>query len=199
MADNDVGEMFLNFVSQDSIQALCGVDLTKYFPDGTPPGMKVLWERWTRCAMGLRPSPHQACQGMMWAMEIIFGDWNDEMNVFRFDEVVLNLPGKGICNPRRPWVCKARKSVAIVCDVHTCVNDMRPTGPLELECWEASQRVSSVLASLGLQDVARKRRQAMLQAGAWKGLVTAKVARYEMGIRGGSLPEPVNKECRGYG
>jgi hypothetical protein len=34
MADNDVGEMFLNFVLHESIQALCGVDLTKYFPEG---------------------------------------------------------------------------------------------------------------------------------------------------------------------
>jgi hypothetical protein len=32
MADNDVGEMFLNFVLHESVQALCGVDLTKYFP-----------------------------------------------------------------------------------------------------------------------------------------------------------------------
>jgi hypothetical protein len=31
MADNDVGEMFLNFVLHESVQALCGVDLTKYF------------------------------------------------------------------------------------------------------------------------------------------------------------------------
>jgi hypothetical protein len=29
--------------------------------------------------------------------------------------------------------------------------------------------------------------------------VATKVARQEMGIRGGSLPEPVDKECRGYG
>jgi hypothetical protein len=80
MADNDVGEMFLNFVSHESVQALCGVDLTKYFPDKVPEGTLVLWERWTRCAMGLSPSPCQACQGMMWAAEIIFGDRNDPDN-----------------------------------------------------------------------------------------------------------------------
>jgi hypothetical protein len=108
MADNDVGEMFLNFVLHESIQALCGVDLTKYFPEGIPDGTKVLWERWTRCAMGLRSSPYQACQGMMWAMEIIFADRDDAANVFRFARVRLNLPGHHDYNPKRPWVCKER-------------------------------------------------------------------------------------------
>jgi hypothetical protein len=45
MADNDVGEMFLNFVLHESIQALCGVDLSKYLPEEIPSGTKVLWER----------------------------------------------------------------------------------------------------------------------------------------------------------
>jgi hypothetical protein len=45
MADNDVGEMFVNFVFHKSVQSLCGVDLTKYFPEGIPAGTKVLWER----------------------------------------------------------------------------------------------------------------------------------------------------------
>jgi hypothetical protein len=44
MADNDVGEMFLNFFLHESVQALCGVDLTRYFPDGVPTGTSVLWE-----------------------------------------------------------------------------------------------------------------------------------------------------------
>jgi hypothetical protein len=100
MADNDVGEMFLNFVLHKSIQELCGVDLTKYFPEGTPADTKVLWERWTRCAMGLRSSPCQACQGMMWALEIIFGDRNDAKNIFRFTRVRLNLPGHYDYNPK---------------------------------------------------------------------------------------------------
>jgi hypothetical protein len=171
MADNDVGEMFLNFVLHESVQALCGVDLTKYFPDGIPPGTKVLWERWTRCAMGLRPSPYQACQGMMWALEIIFADRNDVHNVFRFERVRLNLPGKTDYNPRRPWVYKERSDGSIANDVHAYVDDLRATGVSESECWEASQRVSSVLASLGIQDAARKRRAPKLNAGAWKGSV----------------------------
>ena len=38
MADNDVGEMFLNFILHESVEALCGVDLTKCFPEGIPDG-----------------------------------------------------------------------------------------------------------------------------------------------------------------
>jgi hypothetical protein len=84
MADNDVGEMFLNFILHESVQALCGVDLTLYFPDGVPDGTSVLWERWTRCDMGLRPSPYQVCQGMMWSLEAsYFWRPNDAANICR--------------------------------------------------------------------------------------------------------------------
>jgi hypothetical protein len=165
MADNHVGEMFLNFVLHKSIQALCGVDLTKYFPEGIPEGTKVLWERWTRCAMGLRSSPYQVCQGMMWAMEIIFADREDAANVFRFARVRLNLPGHHDYNPKRPWVYKERADGSIACDVHVHVDDMRTAGSSEGECWRASQRVSATLASLGTQDAARKRRLLHLDAG----------------------------------
>jgi hypothetical protein len=44
-------------------------------------------------------------------------------------------------------------------------------GPTECECWTASQRVSSILASLGLQDAARKRQLSKMNAGVWKGSV----------------------------
>jgi hypothetical protein len=104
MADNDVREMFLNFVLHESVQALCGIDLTKYFLDGIPKGTQVFWERWTHCAMGLQPTPYQACQWGMWALEIIFANRKDTWNVFRYDRVRLNLPGHYDYNPARPWV-----------------------------------------------------------------------------------------------
>jgi hypothetical protein len=171
MADNDVGEMFLNFILHESVQALCEVDLTKYFPKEAPEGTAVLWERWTRCAMGLQPSPYHACQGMLWALEIIFADRNDARNVFRFDRVWLNLPGHYDYNPRRPWVHKERKDGSIASNVLVYVDDLRATGQSEKEGWMASQRVSSVLVTLGLQDAARKQQLPSLDAGAWKGSV----------------------------
>jgi hypothetical protein len=87
--------------------------------------------------MGLRSSPYQACQGMMWAMEIIFADRNDAANVFRFAQVRLNLPGHHDYNPKRPWVHKERADGSIACDVHVYVDDMRTTGSSEGECWRA--------------------------------------------------------------
>ena len=46
MADNNVREMFLYFILHVSVQALCGVDLTKCFPEGIPEGIQALWERY---------------------------------------------------------------------------------------------------------------------------------------------------------
>jgi hypothetical protein len=63
-------------------------------------------------------------------------------------------------------VYKARRDGSIACDVHVYVDDLRTTGSTEKECWAASQRLSTVLASLGIQDAARKRRAAKLDAGA---------------------------------
>jgi hypothetical protein len=123
------------------------------------------------CDGHLRSSPYQACQGMMWALETIFGDREDPKNVFRYNRVRLNLPGNHDYEPTKPWVYKERKNGDVASDVHCYVNDLRTTGPSEQECWAASQRVSSVLASLGLQDAARKRRLPALNAGAWKGSV----------------------------
>jgi hypothetical protein len=83
----------------------------------------------------------------------------------------LNLPGHHDYNPKRPWVCKERADGSIACDVHVYVDDMRTAGSSEGECWRASQRVSATLASLGIQDAARKRRLPCPDAGAWRGAV----------------------------
>ena len=53
MADINIGGMFLNFVLHESMQSLCGVDLSDLFTDEMGE-KKVLWERWVRCAMGLK-------------------------------------------------------------------------------------------------------------------------------------------------
>jgi hypothetical protein len=177
MSDNDVGEMFLNFVLHRSIQERCGVDLTKFFPeeveseDNIQRDRKVRWERWTRCAMGLRTSPYQAVQGMLWAMERVFGRKDNEANVFAWKHMRLNLPGDDEYDPTLPWVFKAKEDGSMASDVHVYVDDIRCSGQTELECWRASQRVSSVLASLGLQDAARKRRPPSQKAGAWAGSI----------------------------
>lgn len=105
MADVDIGEMFLNFVLHESLQAVAGVDLTQLFSDELG-GEKVLWERWCRCAMGLKSSPYQAVQAVMVAEELIRGDRKDQDNVFAWDVVRLNLPGKEDYDPTLPWGCR---------------------------------------------------------------------------------------------
>jgi hypothetical protein len=130
----------------------------------------VLWERWTRCAMGLRPSRYQVCQGMMWALEIILGDHDDPRNGFHYKNICQNLPGKRNYDQCRAWVYKVREDGVMATDFHVYVDDLRTTGPTETECWEASQRVSSVFASLGIQNFAGKK-VCRSGWGAWKGSV----------------------------
>ena len=90
-ADNDFGEMFLNFWMHDEdVRKYCGVDLTHYYP--AQRSTKAVWEAWTRMAMGLRPSPYQAVQSGLRAKRVALGDRHDESNVFRWDRVILNLP-----------------------------------------------------------------------------------------------------------
>jgi len=71
VADRDLGEMFLNFILHEHLRRYCGVDFTKYFPEEIPKGQRKLWERWTRCCMGILPSPYNATQGAAWAAEVV--------------------------------------------------------------------------------------------------------------------------------
>jgi hypothetical protein len=171
MSDLDVGEMFLNFVLHSDLRALCGVDLTQY--GGTVKEFEtVAWEVWQRAAMGLKPSPYQAVQGMMVAEELIKGDPEDSSNPFRWDEVRMNLPGPKAYDPSLPWVSKIRVGDNnIACDIVIFVDDLRVTGPTGDECWKAGQRAAKVLNHLGLQDAPRKTRDASLAPGPWTGSI----------------------------
>jgi hypothetical protein len=105
MADVNIGEMFLNFMLHKDLRALAGVDLSHYF-ESEKAG--PLWETWQRAAMGLQSSPFQCVQAMGVASKVIRGDPGDPENVFRWDSVVLNLPGSQDYDPSKPWVAKYR-------------------------------------------------------------------------------------------
>jgi hypothetical protein len=127
MGDLDIGEMFLNFILHESMQALCRVDLTEFFrQDGSETGQKhVLWEKWAQAAMGLKPSPYQAVQTILVAKEVILGDRRDEKNVFWWDEVRMNLPGSEKYDPSLPWVSKIRlNDGCIAADLFIYVDDV---------------------------------------------------------------------------
>ena len=175
MADNDVGEMFHNFMLDENIRKFCGLDLSVYFKDDKTAlydKMGRYWRRWNRLAMGLRPSPYCAVQGMMIAKEVILGDQYDvKNNVFHWETVRLNLPGNSDYDPSEAWVSKMRHDGGVAADVFIYVDDIRSCAPTELEAWHSSQRTSTKLAFLGIQDATRKRRQPGSEAGAWTGSV----------------------------
>jgi hypothetical protein len=155
-ADLDIAEMFFNFVLHSDLQALCGVD---HAADVGEFG-QGLWEVWQRAAMGLKPSQHQAMQGVMVAKEVIRGDpRKDPKNPFCWEAVQMNLPGQTDCDPALPWVSKIRfGDKHIACNVIVFVDDPRATGPSKNEAWQASQRAAALLNHLGIQDAPQKRR-----------------------------------------
>eukprot|EP00980_Cylindrotheca_fusiformis_P026387 scaffold16048_cov85-Cylindrotheca_fusiformis.AAC.1 len=172
MADFDIGECFLNFVLHESMQALCGIDLTHFFGEKVTGQRKVLWERWARAAMGLKSSPYQAVQAVLVAKEVILGDRRDKENAYRWDVVRLNLPGSKGYDPSLPWVSKIRiDDGEIACDLFIYVDDGRVTAPSEDECWKATRQAASVLNDLGIQEAARKRRWGSRKPGAWAGSI----------------------------
>jgi hypothetical protein len=172
MADTDLGEMFLNFVLHETLRELAGVDVTHYREDSED-SKDVCWERWMRCAMGLKPSPYQTTQAMLFAEDVIRGDPDNANNVFRWDNVRMNLPGQDEYDPSLPWVYKVRQDGTPASDFFFYVDDNRTTGNLEREAWLAARRVASVCSYLGIQDASRKRRKASKTPGAWAGAVVS--------------------------
>lgn len=169
MADNDVGEMFHNFMLHDDMRQHCGLDLTLYPLRVNAPVEVPCWRRWTRLAMGLRSSPYNAVQGMLIAQEFILGDPADERNIFQWHVVRLNLPGSPTYSPGQAWVAKIRKDGRVAADIFIYVDDVRSSAWDDNAAWLASQRTSSRLGYLGLQDAARKRREPGQETGAWTG------------------------------
>ena len=168
LGDIDIGEMFLNFPLTMIAQMYSGVDLTPYFPDELNSHAR-LWERWTRCLMGAKPSPYQAIRAMLWAEDVVRGDRLDERNPFRWKYVNLNLPGSSTYNPSIPWVAKMRAEGTIACDFFIYVDDVRITGSSEADIWNAIHKISSLFGYLGIQDAPRKRRPPTTKPGAWAG------------------------------
>ena len=173
-ADNDFGEMFLNFWLHPELRQYTGIDLTGVFQEESHregEARKVLWEAWNRCAMGMGPSPYQTTQGAQRVKELTLGNRMDSSNVFRWCRVALNLPGDEGYDPSCSPVRKLRGDGVLAADVHPYVDDLRETAPTEEESWCASSRVAKMAAYYGLQDAARKRREPSQAPGAWAGAV----------------------------
>lgn len=155
--DNDFGEMFYNFWLHETLQNLCGVDLTKIFTDELTPEQHTLWERWCRTPMGLKPSPYQAVAGALHFKRVLLGDPSDETNVYQWSRVVVNIPGSVDYQVGKPWVYKERADGFMATDVCIYVDDGRSTAKDEETAWLASSKFGKTASWLGLQDAARKR------------------------------------------
>ena len=170
--DVDVGEMFLNFPLDLALRPFCGVYLSWMNEKG-----KTTWESWHRMAMGMKPSPWVTCRLLAWMMEFVMGDKADTENPFRWDSVVLNLPGDPGYDPNMPRVYTWNALLqAISCDVKCFVDDCQIMGPTKASTVLATHRLETRMSYLGIQDATRKRRKITQRPGEWTGSIVVAVS-----------------------
>jgi hypothetical protein len=173
--DIDVGEMFLNYFLDSRLRPRAGVDVTELasaFKVNLKPGQRWIL-RWERSLMGVRSSPFNCVRIYLLGEEIIRGDRHATSNPFRWDYVVMNLPGTKGYDPTKPWMflydAKNRRMAAFVVSY---VDDLRTGSQGGQEDGDAVVHlVASKLNYLGQQDAARKRGFASRKPGAWAGAV----------------------------
>ena len=166
--DVDAGEMFLNYILDVSIRPYAGVDISWLNAAGGT--VARTWERWTRMAMGMTPSPFVTIRLFAWAMEIIKGDRRNKDNPFYWSEVKLNCPGSPDYDPSMPRVYKWNDILGcIAADCVTFVDDLRTIGFTRSLVQRATHRVETIMGYLGLQDATRKRRPNSRNPGEWTG------------------------------
>jgi hypothetical protein len=104
--------------------------------------------------------------------EVIRGNLVEPTNVFCWDRVSLNLPGKEGYDPSVPWVSKVRDNDGRIAAAYfTFVDNLQPTGSSKEHGWQAGCWAASVLGYLGIHDASRKRRDSSHTPGAWAGTV----------------------------
>ena len=58
LADNDYGEMFLNFLMHKDLQKYCEIDLAQLFPELIEEGDNINISCWLQSAMGVKSFPY---------------------------------------------------------------------------------------------------------------------------------------------
>ncbi|KAL7573167.1 hypothetical protein ACA910_018830 [Epithemia clementina (nom. ined.)] len=84
------------------------------------------------------------------------GNHKEADNVFQWDNIQQNLPGKPMFCPGEPWVSKQRIDGLIAADAHDYVNDLRGTAPTAEEAWQVGLRIAKVAAYFRIHDAACK-------------------------------------------
>ena len=168
--DVDAGEMFLNYWLDPAIRPYAGVDVSWDTKGGGSGGKR--WERWTRMAMGMLPSPWVTTRLFAWAMEFMKGDRRDPANPFHWSEVRMDLPGDPTYDCSMPRVYKWNGVVGcIACDCKTFVDDSRTIGSTRALCRACTHQLETRMSYLGLQDATRKKRDAARAPGEWTGTI----------------------------
>ena len=106
--------------------------------------------------MGFSPLSYLVVQGARVAQDFVMVNQTSKTNVFRWNKVRLNLPWRLDYDPSLPWVSKVRENKELAADIFQYVDDVRPTGNSEDECWEACHTYGSWVNHLGLQDASKK-------------------------------------------
>jgi hypothetical protein len=70
-----------------------------------------------------------------------------------------------------PWVYKGRPNRRIAGGLPTFVDDLRPTGESEQECWRVGHQAGSRINHLGIQVTSRKLCPPSQTPGAWAGVI----------------------------
>ena len=166
-ADRDLGEMFLNYFLDTKLRPYSGVDVTKVFGS-----TKTDWRGWNRCFMGFTPSPYCAGRFYGWTIDIIHGNRFSPTNPFRWDHLLVNLPGQADYNPKFPRLAKMSGD-ELASELEVYVDDNRTMGSSEVNCQLASSRVAQITQYLGQQDAPRKCRPPSRIPGPWCGAFIA--------------------------
>ena len=168
MGDADMGEFFLNFNLDVTLQPYVGLDVSGLGLD------TQAWVHWGRMLMGFKPSPYVATRQRIVAEDVARGDHLNPSNPYHWTMVVLNLPGMEDYDPTMPWVFKAKlvEGEWIIANDHVgFCDDFRINGSSDVESWNTGNRLLSVLQWKGIQDAPRKRRPPSQRPGAWAGSV----------------------------
>ena len=89
--------------------------------------------------MGSTDLPYHACQVVMWAKIIAFGDRNGIKNNFRWKKVVVRLPGTTAYDCQLPWVYKEWRYRVVAYNCYVYVDDERPIRTTKILCWKVSR------------------------------------------------------------
>ena len=120
--DLDTGEMSLNFLLNDIMKEMRGVDVQHERSNETSDSdweknRPDDFEKWCRNWMDLRDSPYRSIQLLIRLKIEAYGDWWDCSNPFHWERVIYNLPGTNDYRAGLPWVMKVRFNSHLVCEV----------------------------------------------------------------------------------